>query len=75
MCSLTAIHKFVRSFVESLNSILTSSAGDTADRQVPAPIRALDNVRVNKIECGRLHSAFLTDDGGLWTCGSGIYIC
>ncbi len=32
-----------------------------------------ENLKVAHVSCGRVHTVFLTDDGSLWTCGSGVY--
>jgi alpha-tubulin suppressor-like RCC1 family protein len=31
------------------------------------------NLKVVHVSCGRVHTVFLTDDGNLWTCGSGVH--
>jgi len=49
--------------------------GDNLDRQGPQKVEFFEkeNLKVVQVRCGRVHTVFLTEDGRLWTCGSGIH--
>lgn len=46
---------------------------DTENKMFPTQLRTLRNLKVRSISCGEEFSAFLTLDGGVFTCGAGMY--
>ena len=46
---------------------------DTTNRSVPTVQTSLRNQRISFIDCGEEHSVALTNDGGLFTWGAGMY--
>mmetsp|Transcript_11313 Transcript_11313/g.34971 ORF Transcript_11313/g.34971 Transcript_11313/m.34971 type:complete len:940 (+) Transcript_11313:1-2820(+) len=41
-------------------------------QRVPAPLLTLEGLRVAHVASGESHSLFLTEEGRVWTCGSGF---
>ncbi|KAJ8938616.1 hypothetical protein NQ314_011425 [Rhamnusium bicolor] len=46
---------------------------DTDNKMYPTQLRTLRNIRVRSIACGEEFSTFLTLDGGVFTCGAGMF--
>lgn len=46
---------------------------DTNSRSYPCQLRTLRNIKVRYLSCGYEFSSFLTMDGGVLTCGAGMY--
>lgn len=55
------------------NSCGQLGVNDTDNRDLPCQLRSLRNIRVRYVACGDDFSAFLTLDGGVFTCGGGQY--
>lgn len=47
--------------------------GDRAWCHTPTVVRALEGRVVVFVACGSYHTAMITDDGALWTCGGAMY--
>ncbi|CAG9769467.1 unnamed protein product [Ceutorhynchus assimilis] len=46
---------------------------DMENKMFPTQLRTLRNLKIRYVACGEEFSAFLTLDGGVFTCGSGSY--
>ncbi|XP_066590462.1 probable E3 ubiquitin-protein ligase HERC4 [Prorops nasuta] len=46
---------------------------DNQKRALPCQLRTLRNAKVSYVACGEEFSVFLTMDGGVFTCGAGMY--
>ncbi|KRT83036.1 Regulator of chromosome condensation repeat containing protein [Oryctes borbonicus] len=55
------------------NTLGQLGLNDTNSRLYPCQLRTLRNIKVRFISCGYEFSSFLTMDGGVLTCGAGMY--
>ncbi|XP_058798265.1 probable E3 ubiquitin-protein ligase HERC4 [Phymastichus coffea] len=46
---------------------------DMSDRYIPCLLKTLRNTKVKYVSCGEEFSVFMTMDGGVFTCGAGMY--
>lgn len=72
---LVAVDEEGQAWAWGLNKNGQLGLGDKEEHQEPRPVAFFreENLKVAYVSCGRVHTVFLTDDGRLWTCGSGVY--
>lgn len=56
-----------------MNSRGQLGLNDTSPKLYPTQLRMLRSIRIRYIACGDEFSVFLTLDGGVFTCGAGMY--
>ena len=66
-------------FLDARGNVYTCGLGedgqlghdDTKDRRVPTKVIALEDKKIVSVSCGSYHTAFLDNQGNVYTCGWG----